>query len=200
MSRRVSRPRRGFRERLRRVQPVPCLLGRGLRLLRHQGGGGLDFFASQDISINGPTPISPSGGNIGSGRTRFWMWTDTIQQIQGRAGERQIKKDARIGFCGGPMVWRTCSPYSAKTRADQPHETITRPGLQPVGRVRALLTEREAIEEARGGDCGVDKMLVLVGQGKSVIPRFGPRPVKAISLGVLLGGSSGTGWVRLRRS
>ena len=61
----------------------------------------LDFFASQDISINGPTPISPSGGNIGSGRTRFWLWTDTIQQLQGRAGERQVKKDARIGVCGG---------------------------------------------------------------------------------------------------
>ena len=68
-------------------------------------GEALDFFASQDISINGPTPISPSGGNIGSGRTRFWMWTDTIQQIQGRAGERQIKKDVHVGFCGGPMVW-----------------------------------------------------------------------------------------------
>jgi acetyl-CoA acetyltransferase len=67
-------------------------------------GEALDFFTSQDISINGPTPISPSGGNIGSGRTRYWMWTDTIQQIQGRAGERQIKKDANIGVCGGPMV------------------------------------------------------------------------------------------------
>ena len=61
--------------------------------------------ASEDISINGPTPISPSGGNIGSGRTRYWMWTDTIQQVQGRAGERQIKKEAGIGVCGGPMVW-----------------------------------------------------------------------------------------------
>jgi acetyl-CoA acetyltransferase len=68
-------------------------------------GEALDFFASQDISINGPTPISPSGGNIGSGRTRYWMWTDTIQQLQGRAGERQIKKDVHVGFCGGPMVW-----------------------------------------------------------------------------------------------
>ena len=66
-------------------------------------GEALDFFQT-DISSSGPTPVSPSGGNIGSGRTRFWMWTDTIQQIQGRAGERQIKKDARVGFCGGPMV------------------------------------------------------------------------------------------------
>ena len=66
-------------------------------------GEALDFFASQDISINGPTPISPSGGNIGSGRTRFWKWTDTIQQLQGRAGERQMKIDARIGVAGGWM-------------------------------------------------------------------------------------------------
>ena len=66
-------------------------------------GHALDFFNSEDISINGPTPISPSGGNIGSGRTRFWLWTDTIQQLQGRAGERQVKKDARIGVAGGFM-------------------------------------------------------------------------------------------------
>ena len=61
----------------------------------------LDFFASQDISTNGSTPVSPSGGNIGSGRTRFWLWTDTIQQLQGRAGERQVKIDAHLGVCGG---------------------------------------------------------------------------------------------------
>jgi hypothetical protein len=53
-------------------------------------GEGLDFLQG-DIS----------GGNIGSGRTRFWLWTDTIQQLQGRAGERQVKIDARLGVCGG---------------------------------------------------------------------------------------------------
>ena len=62
----------------------------------------LDFFQG-DITINGPTPVSPSGGNIGSGRTRYWLWTDTIQQLQGRAGERQVKIDARLGVCGGPV-------------------------------------------------------------------------------------------------
>ena len=75
----------------------------GFNFFGIQRGEALDFFASQDISINGPTPISPSCGNIGSGRTRFWLWTDTIQQLQGRAGERQVKKDARIGVCGGFM-------------------------------------------------------------------------------------------------
>jgi acetyl-CoA acetyltransferase len=72
----------------------------GFNFFGIQRGEALDFFASQDISINGPTPISPSGGNIGSGRTRFWNWTDTIQQLQGRAGERQMKKDINIGVAG----------------------------------------------------------------------------------------------------
>src|SRR5262249_36427023 len=63
----------------------------------------LDFFQSEDISIAGSAPVSPSGGNIGSGRTRFWLWTDTIQQLQGRAGDRQMTIDARLGVAGGPM-------------------------------------------------------------------------------------------------
>jgi acetyl-CoA acetyltransferase len=75
----------------------------GLRFAGIQPGEALDFFQSEDISINGPTPISPSGGNVGSGRTRFWMHTDSIQQLQRRAGERQIKKEVNIGVSGGPM-------------------------------------------------------------------------------------------------
>jgi acetyl-CoA acetyltransferase len=63
-------------------------------------GEALDLFQT-DISIEGPNPVSPSGGNIGSGRTRFWMWTDSIQQIQGRAGARQTKIDAQCGLAGG---------------------------------------------------------------------------------------------------
>ena len=74
----------------------------GLRYAGVQPGEALDFFQT-DISIDGPNPVSPSGGNVGSGRTRFWMHTDCIQQIQGRAGERQIKKPAEIGVSGGPM-------------------------------------------------------------------------------------------------
>ena len=62
----------------------------------------LDFYQT-DISRDGPNPVSPSGGNSGSGRTRFWAHTDTIQQIQGRAGPRQIRKRAEIGISGGPM-------------------------------------------------------------------------------------------------
>ena len=82
----------------------------GFNFFGIQRGEALDFFNSEDISINGPTPISPSGGNIGSGRTRFWLWTDTIQQLQGRAGERQVKKDAHIGVAAGSCRSRAASP------------------------------------------------------------------------------------------
>jgi acetyl-CoA acetyltransferase len=63
-------------------------------------GEALDLFQT-DISIEGPNPVSPSGGNIGSGRSRFWMFTDSIQQLQGRAGARQITREAQCGIAGG---------------------------------------------------------------------------------------------------
>jgi acetyl-CoA acetyltransferase len=65
-------------------------------------GEALDLFQT-DISIHGPNPVSPSGGNIGSGRSRFWMHTDSMQQIQGRAGARQMTIPAHIGLSGGFM-------------------------------------------------------------------------------------------------
>ena len=75
----------------------------GLRFRGMQNGDALDFYQT-DISIEGPNPVLPSGGNIGSGRSRFWMHTDCIQQIQGRAGARQITGvKPEIGVSGGPM-------------------------------------------------------------------------------------------------
>ena len=66
-------------------------------------GDALDFYQT-DISIEGPNPVLPSGGNIGSGRSRFWMHTDCIQQLQGRAGARQVKGvKPEIAVSGGPM-------------------------------------------------------------------------------------------------
>ncbi len=77
------------------------LEGLGFRGIKF--GEALDFYQT-DISIEGPNPVSPSGGNIGSGRSRFWMHTDCIQQLQGRAGERQITGvTPEIGVSGGPM-------------------------------------------------------------------------------------------------
>ena len=66
-------------------------------------GEALDFYQT-DISIGGPNPVLPSGGNIGSGRSRFWMHTDCIQQLQGRAGARQVTGvKPEIAVSGGPM-------------------------------------------------------------------------------------------------
>ena len=66
-------------------------------------GEALDFYQT-DISIEGPNPVLSSGGNIGSGRSRFWMHTDCIQQLQQRAGARQITGvKPEIAVSGGPM-------------------------------------------------------------------------------------------------
>ena len=66
-------------------------------------GDALDFYQT-DISIEGPNPVLPSGGNIGSGRSRFWMHTDCMQQIQGRAGARSVTGvKPEIAVSGGPM-------------------------------------------------------------------------------------------------
>ncbi|MSQ40845.1 MAG: thiolase family protein [Dehalococcoidia bacterium] len=61
-----------------------------------------DFYAG-DISVEGPHPLLPSGGNNGSGRSRYWHYTDTIQQLQGRAGKRQVNIKAETGLAGGPL-------------------------------------------------------------------------------------------------
>jgi acetyl-CoA acetyltransferase len=49
-----------------------------------------DFYA-ENISVEGPHPLSSSGGNCGNGRTRWWGHLDSIQQLQERAGYRQVK-------------------------------------------------------------------------------------------------------------
>ena len=59
-----------------------------------QRGEALDFYQT-DISIEGPNPVSPSGGNAGSGRTRFWLHMDSILE-----GLRQICKPAEAGVSG----------------------------------------------------------------------------------------------------
>ncbi len=75
----------------------------GLRYRGMQPGDALDFYQT-DISIEGPNPILASGGNIGSGRSRFWMHTDCMQQIQGRAGARSLTGvKPEIAVSGGPM-------------------------------------------------------------------------------------------------
>ena len=73
----------------------------GLGIYGLKPGEALDLF-QEDISVEGRYPVNPSGGDIGSGRNRCWMFTDCIQQIQGRAGKRQIKRRrAEVGVAGG---------------------------------------------------------------------------------------------------
>ena len=48
-----------------------------------------DFYAG-DIRVEGSHPFSSSGGNSGNGRTRWWIYTDSIQQLRGQAGQRQV--------------------------------------------------------------------------------------------------------------
>jgi acetyl-CoA acetyltransferase len=76
-----------------------------------------DFYAG-DISVEGPHPLSSSGGNNGCGRTRCWMHTDCIQQLRGQAGERQVRiKNGRpeTAVSGGPTPgsgdWTVWSKY-----------------------------------------------------------------------------------------
>ena len=64
-------------------------------------GYALDLYQT-DISIEGPNPVSPSGGNSGNGRTRWWNHRDSILQVQGRSPS-QIKRTAEFGVSGAPM-------------------------------------------------------------------------------------------------
>jgi acetyl-CoA acetyltransferase len=64
-------------------------------------GYALDLY-QEDISIEGPNPVSPSGGNSGNGRTRWWNHRDSILQVQGRSPS-QIKNPANIGVYGAHM-------------------------------------------------------------------------------------------------
>ena len=62
-------------------------------------GEAFDFYAG-DISVEGPHPFNPSGGNLGNGRTRTAMYTDSIEQLRGIAGKRQIRLKAETAAMG----------------------------------------------------------------------------------------------------
>jgi hypothetical protein len=53
-------------------------------------GDAFAFYAG-DIRVEGPHPLSSSGGNLGNGRTRAAMYTDSIEQLRGTAGQRQVQ-------------------------------------------------------------------------------------------------------------
>ena len=61
-------------------------------------GDALSFYAG-DITVKGPHPFSSSGGNLGNGRTRTAMYTDSIEQLRGTAGDRQVTVRAETALC-----------------------------------------------------------------------------------------------------
>jgi acetyl-CoA acetyltransferase len=53
-------------------------------------GDAFGFYAG-DIRVEGPHPLCSSGGNLGTGRCRTAMYTDSIEQLRGTAGARQVR-------------------------------------------------------------------------------------------------------------
>ena len=65
-------------------------------------GDAHDFYAG-DISLEGPNPLNSGGGNMGSGRMRTMFITDLMEQLQGRAGPRQVKIKAEVAVTIGVL-------------------------------------------------------------------------------------------------
>ncbi len=62
-------------------------------------GESADFYKG-DITTEGPHPFASGGGNNGNGRTRTAIFTDSIEQLRGTAGERQIHLKAETAMAG----------------------------------------------------------------------------------------------------
>ena len=60
-------------------------------------GDAFAFYAG-DIRVEGPHPFCSSGGNLGTGRLRTAMYTDSIEQLRGTAGARQVKVRAETAL------------------------------------------------------------------------------------------------------
>jgi hypothetical protein len=55
-------------------------------------------FCAGDIRVEGPHPFCLSGGNLVSGRTRTAIYTDSIEQLRGTAGARQVRVRAETAL------------------------------------------------------------------------------------------------------
>ncbi len=64
------------------------------------GKGEARDFVNGDISVEGPHPYLSGGGNLGNGRTRTAMYIDSIEQLRGTAGRRQVTVKAETAICG----------------------------------------------------------------------------------------------------
>src|SRR5205814_802593 len=57
-------------------------------------------FVKGDIRVEGQHPLHSGGGNLGNGRTRTAMYIDSIEQLRGTAGRRQVNVKAETAICG----------------------------------------------------------------------------------------------------
>lgn len=62
------------------------------------GKGEAKDFVKEDISVEGPHPIHSGGGNLGNGRTRTAMYIDSMEQLRGTAGRRQVNVKAETAI------------------------------------------------------------------------------------------------------
>ena len=103
-------------------------------------GDAFAFYAG-GIRVEGPHPFCSSGGNLGNGRTRTAMYTDSIEQLRGTAGARQWAETALAGFTtpssggwimfGKELRWR--SPARGAGRLDPTMVILDRPqSVHPV--------------------------------------------------------------------
>jgi hypothetical protein len=58
-----------------------------------------DFYAD-DIRVEGPHPFLSSGGNNGTGRNRAVLFSDSMEQLRGTAGPRQVTVRAETALAG----------------------------------------------------------------------------------------------------
>ncbi|WP_045877799.1 thiolase family protein [Pseudofrankia sp. DC12] len=60
-------------------------------------GEAFDFYAG-DLSVTGPHPFISGGGNLGCGRTRTAHHHDSVEQLRGQAGDRQVTVRADVAY------------------------------------------------------------------------------------------------------
>jgi hypothetical protein len=110
-------------------------------------GDAFGFYAG-DSRVEGPHPLCSSGGILGNGRTRTAMYTDSIEQLRGSAGARQVRVRAETALGGihHAKQWRLDHvrqipelTYPSVTRATEPR--YKRPGMFAVSKNTATITE-----------------------------------------------------------
>jgi hypothetical protein len=90
-------------------------------------GDAFAFYAG-DIRVEGPHPFCSSGGNLGNRRTRTAMYTDSIEQLRGTAGARQVRVRAETALARHsprqPVAAGSCSANPRTKRAKAQPEQI----------------------------------------------------------------------------